>query len=162
MKALISTLFVGTALVLTGCGQSDAPQQSESTQVVKWPALLNPNDMNAESLAAHLDFVSDDMRTEWVAAQPFDNAMAFHAFLNSYLNEDQVSKVYQTTFIPMELNSTPEADFMIIPGVGKKMAHEFEEYRPYTSMEQFDREISKYVDANELARLRRYVILAEN
>ena len=37
------------------------------------------------------------------------------------------------------------------------MAHEFEEYRPYTSLEQFRREIGKYVDDEEVARLERYV-----
>ena len=39
------------------------------------------------------------------------------------------------------------------------MAHEFEEYRPYTSMEQFRREIGKYVDDDEVARLDQYVTL---
>ena len=37
------------------------------------------------------------------------------------------------------------------------MQHEFEEYRPYTSMAQFRREIGKYVDEDEVERLARYV-----
>ena len=162
MKALIPALLMGAAMTLSACNKTEAPQQSETAEVVEWRALLNPNDLNAETLAAQFDFVSDETRAAWVDAQPFDNAMALHAFLMSYLDEDSIEKVYQTAFIPMDLNTTPEADFMIIPGVGKKMAHEFEEYRPYTSMDQFDREISKYVDANELARLRRYVTLSDN
>ncbi len=40
-----------------------------------------------------------------------------------------------------------------------KMVHEFEEYRPYSSMEQFRREIGKYVDDDEVARLESYVTL---
>ena len=40
------------------------------------------------------------------------------------------------------------------------MLHEFMEYRPYESMEQFRREIGKYVDDEELARLERYVTLS--
>jgi hypothetical protein len=39
------------------------------------------------------------------------------------------------------------------------MAHEFDEYRPYTDMEQFRREIGKYVDEDEVARLEQYVVL---
>ena len=39
------------------------------------------------------------------------------------------------------------------------MAHEFEEYRPYVDMAQFRREIGKYVDDKELARLERLVYL---
>jgi len=37
------------------------------------------------------------------------------------------------------------------------MLHEFKEYRPYKNIEQFCREIGKYVDDNELARLERFV-----
>ncbi len=37
------------------------------------------------------------------------------------------------------------------------MLHEFEEYRPYEAMSKFRREIGKYVDANEVERLARYV-----
>jgi hypothetical protein len=39
------------------------------------------------------------------------------------------------------------------------MLREFKEYRPYKSIEQFRREIGKYVDKNELARLERYVTI---
>ena len=43
------------------------------------------------------------------------------------------------------------------------MRHEFEEYRPYKSIEQFRREIGKYIDRDkrdaELARLERYVLI---
>ena len=42
------------------------------------------------------------------------------------------------------------------------MLHEFMEYRPYHSMEQFRREIGKYVDDQELSRLARYVELTAN
>jgi hypothetical protein len=41
------------------------------------------------------------------------------------------------------------------------MRHEFEEYRPYTGMEQFRREIGKYVDDEEVARLERYVMIRD-
>jgi hypothetical protein len=37
------------------------------------------------------------------------------------------------------------------------MRHEFEEYRPWKSIEQFRREIGKYVDKDEVARLEKYV-----
>ena len=39
------------------------------------------------------------------------------------------------------------------------MLHEFKEYRPYGGMEQFRREIGKYVDADEVARLERYMTI---
>jgi DNA uptake protein ComE-like DNA-binding protein len=61
------------------------------------------------------------------------------------------------TFIPLKLNTASEADFMTIPGVGKRMAHEFDEYRPWKTKAQFEKEIGKYVDEKEVARLWRYV-----
>ena len=67
--------------------------------------------------------------------------------------------LFDDIFIPLPLNATDEADFKLIPGIDDKMAHEFEEYRPYSDMAQFDREIAKYVDAEELARIRRYVVV---
>jgi len=50
-----------------------------------------------------------------------------------------------------------EEAILSIPGVGARMLHEFEEYRPYRAMAQFRREIGKYVDDDELDRLARYV-----
>ena len=48
---------------------------------------------------------------------------------------------------------------LLVPGVGEKLAHEFEEYRPYRAMAQFRREIGKYVSDEEVARLERYITL---
>jgi hypothetical protein len=39
------------------------------------------------------------------------------------------------------------------------MLGEFKEYRPYKAMAQFRREIGKYVDDKEVARLERYVTI---
>ena len=50
-------------------------------------------------------------------------------------------------------------DILSIPGVGRRMLHEFKEYRPYRGIEQFRREIGKYVDDREVARLERYVTI---
>jgi hypothetical protein len=39
------------------------------------------------------------------------------------------------------------------------MRHEFEEYRPYSDIARFRREIGKYVDNAEVARLEQYVTI---
>lgn len=44
-----------------------------------------------------------------------------------------------------------------IPGMGNKMVHEFEEYRPYKSIQQFRREIGKYVKAEQVAEYEKYI-----
>ena len=48
---------------------------------------------------------------------------------------------------------------VLAAGLGKRMLREFKEYRPYTSIEQFRREIGKYVDKAEVARLEKYIVI---
>ena len=62
-------------------------------------------------------------------------------------------------FVPVNLNTASEEAIKLIPGMTPKMVHEFMEYRPYEDMAEFDREIGKYVDAAEVARLRSYTTL---
>ena len=59
----------------------------------------------------------------------------------------------------IDLNTATDAQILAIPGMGPRMLREFKEYRPYTSMDQFRREIGKYVDKAELARLEQYVYI---
>jgi len=67
--------------------------------------------------------------------------------------------MYEELWLPIGLNDAGRDEILLIPGVGESMAHEFEEYRPYVDMDQFRREMGKYVDAEEVARLERYVVL---
>ena len=78
------------------------------------------------------------------------------------MDQKQQAELYLTLFVPMNLNTTPEEDFELVPGVGPRLAHEFEEYRPYQAIEQFRREIGKYVDQEEVARLEQFVFVPIN
>lgn len=65
----------------------------------------------------------------------------------------------------LNLNTASANDFLAqIPGLGNKMVHEFEEYRPYKSVQQFRREMGKYVPADKIAEYEKYVFvpIAEN
>ena len=46
-----------------------------------------------------------------------------------------------------------------IPGFGNRMVHEFEEYRPYRSIQQFRREIGKYVTPEQVIEYEKYVFV---
>jgi DNA uptake protein ComE-like DNA-binding protein len=61
--------------------------------------------------------------------------------------------------VPININTATDAEILKIPGVGPRMLHEFKEYRPWTSIAQFRREIGKYVDKAEVARLEKYVVI---
>lgn len=61
--------------------------------------------------------------------------------------------------VPININTASDAEILKIPGVGTRMLREFKEYRPWTSIEQFRREIGKYVDKAEVARLEQYIVI---
>ena len=61
--------------------------------------------------------------------------------------------------VPININTATDSEILRIPGVGPRMLREFKEYRPYTSIEQFRREIGKYVDKAEVARLEKYIVI---
>jgi DNA uptake protein ComE-like DNA-binding protein len=99
------------------------------------------------------------MAHEFEEYRPWKTWAQFDKEIGKYVGKDEVERLKQYVFIPLKLNTATEADFMTIPGVGKRMAHEFEEYRPWKSQEQFQKEIGKYVDAKEVARLWRFVTI---
>ncbi|MEM7660348.1 MAG: helix-hairpin-helix domain-containing protein, partial [Bacteroidota bacterium] len=105
--------------------------------------------------------VGDRMAHEFEEYRPYVSIQQFRREIGKYVEETEVARYENYVFVPVELNTASEADIKALPGVGDRMAHEFEEYRPYASMEQFRKEIGKYVDDKELARLERFVYLKE-
>jgi len=61
--------------------------------------------------------------------------------------------------VKTNVNTATREEFLALPEVTERMAHEFDEYRPYASIRQFRREIGKYVDEAEVERLWRYVVI---
>ena len=60
----------------------------------------------------------------------------------------------------LNVNTASREEFLAsVPNLGNKMAHEFEEYRPYRSIQQFRKEIGKYVDAAKVAEYEQYVFV---
>src|SRR5678816_1286096 len=59
-------------------------------------------------------------------------------------------------------NTASREEIMLIPSMGNRMVREFLEYRPYTALTQFRKEIGKYVDDKEVARLEQYVFVPIN
>ena len=94
-----------------------------------------------------------------IAERPFARMASLNSLLAKSLNKQQLSELYGKMFLPINLNGAGEEEIILIPGVGKRMLREFQEYRPYKSLAQFRKEIGKYVDKREVARLERYVTL---
>ena len=67
-----------------------------------------------------------------------------------------------STNFPINLNTATDAEILSIPGIGSRMLREFKEYRPYTTIEQFRREIGKYVGAEQVAKWEPFVFVPTN
>lgn len=120
--------------------------------------LLNPNDASSDELAA-VSGMTPEAVAALEAGRPFASMSAVHAVLSGVVGEEAALATYESLWLPIGLNDATRDEILLIPGVGDRMAHEFEEYRPYADMEQFRREIGKYEDEDEVARLERYVTL---
>ena len=163
-------LTFAAVLALAACGGGDAPAgeaaQGETSAETASPAeapassgLLNPNEASAEELSG-VPGMTDEMVAAVVAARPFQDMLQVDALLaEAGLDEAAREEAYRAVFLPLDLNNASEEEILLIPGVGDRMAHEFDEYRPYDAMERFRREIGKYVDEAEVARLEQYVVI---
>lgn len=67
------------------------------------------------------------------------------------------SGVTAAVFTKLNLNTATPQEILTVPNTGNRMVREFQEYRPYTSIQQFRREIGKYVDAATIAEYEKYV-----
>jgi len=94
--------------------------------------------------------------------RPFANMVELNKFLSQTLDNKQLSELYARMFLPLNLNTATREEIMLIPGMGNRMVREFFEYRPYTAIAQFRKEIGKYVDDKEVARLEQYVFVPIN
>ncbi|HJT43748.1 MAG TPA: hypothetical protein VJ750_09630 [Rhizomicrobium sp.] len=119
---------------------------------------LNPNSATPAQLKS-VAGLNEEVIAEIQKNKPYATMGAFNKVIRSKLSADQASKVYTSLFVPIHLNTASREDIALIPGMTPRMIGEFLEYRPYADMAQFNREIGKYVDAAELARLASYVTL---
>ena len=121
--------------------------------------MVDPNSATKEQLAA-VPGMTAAAADAIVAGRPYQDMVAVDKALAKSIPSAETRKtVYAKLWKPIDLNTAKSEEILLIPGVGKRMEHEFEEYRPYTSIDQFRREIGKYVDKAEVARLEQYVTI---
>jgi DNA uptake protein ComE-like DNA-binding protein len=99
------------------------------------------------------------MLREFKEYRPYANLAVFHREIDKYVDDAELARLEQYVFVPINLNTASDADILTIPGLGQRMLREFKEYRPYKQIEQFRREIGKYVSKEEVARFERYVTI---
>lgn len=121
---------------------------------------VNLNTVSDEELGL-IPGISRKMKHEFEEYRPYISISQFRREIGKYVDNKEVVRFEQYVFVPMDLNSASSNAFMSIPGISRKMVHEFEEYRPYNSIQEFRREIGKYVSDREVSRLERYIFIEE-
>ena len=95
-----------------------------------------------------------------VEKRPFKSIVDVNNILvEQKLTGDQIREFYRAAFVKINLNTGTREEFMLIPGVGSRMAAELAEYRPWKTWSQFDKEIGKYVGQQETDRIKQYVFI---
>ena len=130
-------------------------------EVGKPQGIIDPN-LAAEKDLSALPGMNPALVKGIMDRRPFLSQTDFNAFLSQSLKPEQLTPLYEKTFIHINLNTAPDAEILMIPRAGARMLREFKEYRPYPSLAKFRREIGKYVDATEVARLEQYVFVPVN
>ena len=166
-KLVLAAALSGTMLTLAACSgnadeatdtaEAEAPAAVE-TEAAAETGVLDASTATAEQLAG-VEGVSEELAAAIVAGQPYASVTDLNAKLMETLSAEEAAAVLANVFVPVNLNTATKEELKLIPGMTEKMEHEFEEYRPYADMGEFDREIGKYVDEAEVARFRNYVTL---
>ena len=167
-KLVLAAALSGTMVTLAACSggadeaaEAEAPtavETTETTEAAAEAAVLDAGTATVEQLAA-VEGVSEELAAAIVAGQPYASVTDLNAKLLETLSAEEAAAVLESVFVPVNLNTASKEELRLIPGMTDKMEHEFEEYRPYADMSEFDREIGKYVDEAEVARFRNYVTL---
>jgi DNA uptake protein ComE-like DNA-binding protein len=154
MKNMQAIRAIASALTLAALALLVAPA---GAQVGK--GLTDPN-MASESELQQLPRMSPAIVKAMVEKRPFKSIVDLNKFLvDQKLSADQIKEFYRSAFVKINLNTGTREEFMLIPGVGSRMAAEFAEYRPWKTWAQFDKEIGKYVGQPETDRFKQYVFI---
>lgn len=142
----------GTGATIGASDTAMAPEPSAPAA----GGMMDPNSASATDLAA-IRGMTSDVAAKIVAGRPYATNTDVDKVLGTTFTEQQRDSIYARMWIPLDVNKASREEILLVPGVGTRMLREFLEYRPYASIEQFRREIGKYVDKDEVARLEKYV-----
>ena len=175
---VLAAAVAGATMTLTGCSDAaedpviasdesataeTANNASVSGQITEGTtaeagAPLDANSATVAQLGA-VSGVSPEVANAIATGRPYASVVDLNTKLRESLSPDAAAAVLTKVFVPVNLNTATREEIELIPGMSSRMIGEFLEYRPYEDMNEFNREIGKYVDEAEVARLRSYVTL---
>lgn len=175
---VVAAAIAGAALTLTACSEGAENAADASGEEAPANAVTNaaasrqggqsttaeagtPLDANTATAAqlGTVSGVSPEVANAIAAGRPYASVVGLNAKLRETLSQEAADAVLANVFVPVNLNTASRDEIELIPGMTSRMVGEFLEYRPYKNMDEFNREMGKYVDESEVARFRRYVTL---
>lgn len=148
-RSLAAAVVAATLMaLLAACGGATAPAASAPTQAAA-TAAPQPTAAPAQPTAAAVQPTAAPAQPTAAPAQPTAAPAATTASPPTSA-PTQPAKLNLNDVTAEQLQAT-------IPSFSNRMVREFFEYRPYISIQQFRREIGKYVSAEQVAAYEQYV-----
>ncbi len=131
------------ALALAACGGASTATTAPTTAAQPTSAATSaPTSAAAETTIAPTSAAATDATSAPTSAEA----------------QTPAATTTTASFAKLNLNDVSEDQLLsTIPNFSNRMVREFFEYRPYVSIQQFRKEIGKYVDANQVAEYEQYV-----
>ncbi|MBP9899005.1 MAG: hypothetical protein KBF28_11570 [Gemmatimonadales bacterium] len=161
--AIIEAVVAGRPyLTMTALDAALAKSFTAAQRKALYPKLFLEVNLNTATDAEFnlIPGMGPKMLKEFNEYRPYASLAVWRKEIGKYVDAAEVARFEQYVFVPVELNTATDEDILSIPGAGRRMVREFKEYRPWKNEAQFQKEIGKYVDAKEVARLWRYVTIA--
>jgi DNA uptake protein ComE-like DNA-binding protein len=140
-------------LALLAVGSSPA-----SAQVGQSLGVIDPNVAPESDLLA-VAGLNPDVVKAILDARPFMTMAEFDAFLGRVLDRNQRRAVYLRLFVPIDVNTTTDEEWRLVPGIGAHMLMDFKTNRPFGSLASFRQEIGKYLPPKDAALVTQYVFV---
>lgn len=158
--------------------RKDMSKYVDDAQIAAYEEYLfvpvSANDSDSATLQ-QLPGVDEAIAEQLIAGRPYDSDDAFMDALADIANADaataaatmmdmgEMAEMAESTdHVKLNINMATEEELLTIPDVGEKMVDEFMEYRPFVSIAQFRKDMSKYVDDTQIAEYEEYLFVPVN
>lgn len=157
---MLKRIFVITMVIFTlaACGSQSAAPTPTLTTITDPTATPVPSEavVTEEAVEAPAPAQEVSAAEETVIKDPTSEPAPTEEVMAAEPTTEGVEAVIVNT--KLNLNQATGDDYLAaIPNFSNRMVREFLEYRPYISIQQFRREIGKYVDEAQVAEYEQYV-----
>jgi DNA uptake protein ComE-like DNA-binding protein len=153
----VATCLLAGGLLLAACGGSAATVTAEPPAAATVATTETATTETAtETMAEATTEATTEVTTEATAEAATETATEAAA-------TEAAATEAVVTAAKLNLNEVSGEELLAtIPNFADRMVREFEEYRPYVSIQQFRQEIGKYVDEAQVAEYEKYVYVPVN